>query len=107
MEPGTLYHLRNILHRSNVSDTPKSSFNAYEDFFLNTVVAHCVAAALKVLGMGDLQQPQTRYVFPDNLSTLSQQERHSLLSTICKDTLGEFLAIGLNAGTQTLLYLAQ
>ena len=43
---GTLYHLRNRIHRSNVPNIPKKDFNACEDFLDTVISSHVVAAAM-------------------------------------------------------------
>ena len=57
MQRGTLYHLRNLINRRNVTKKCKKDMNACEDFFETTVVAHVLACAMNMLGMsgvGDL-----------------------------------------------------
>ena len=107
LDSGTLYHLRNVIHRTNVSDTPKSSFHACEEFFVHAVVAHILAAALKVLGMKELHQAPETYQLPDNLASLEPEQRRLLLQTIANDILSKFLAIGLNSGTYVRMYILQ
>ena len=41
---GSLYQLRNILGRTNVGKDPTRDFNAYEDFFLEVISGHIIAA---------------------------------------------------------------
>ena len=41
---GSLYQLRNILGRTNVGKDPTKDFNAYEDFFLEVISGHIIAA---------------------------------------------------------------
>lgn len=44
-EKGTLYQLRNLIHRTNVPLDPEKNMNASEDFMLLVLHAHVVAAA--------------------------------------------------------------
>ena len=44
-EKGTLYQLRNLIHRTNVPLTPDKNMNAAEDFMLLILHTHVVAAA--------------------------------------------------------------
>lgn len=65
MEKGTLFQLRNMLNRRNVSTSVKSNVNAYEDFFDVITRGHIVAAALEHLGMSSLNaQPDPTMVDP-------------------------------------------
>ena len=50
-QPGTLFHLRNVLNRGTVVKDPKNDFNACSDFFHTVVEGHIVAAAMHTLGM--------------------------------------------------------
>ena len=55
LERGTLYHLRNVLNRRNVSTTVKKNVNAWEDFLHLTTTAHVLEAAMQYMGMGSLK----------------------------------------------------
>ena len=51
---GTLYHLRNLVHRKNVRNDPEKDVNACEDFLLTTVQSHFLSAAMTIFGMDSL-----------------------------------------------------
>lgn len=51
MDRGTLYQLRNLIDRRNVTTTPKNNVNACEDFLELVISGHAIAAAMKVLDM--------------------------------------------------------
>ena len=51
MERGTLFQLRNILNRRNISTDVKGHVNQYEDFFEVIFKGHVLSAALKHLSM--------------------------------------------------------
>ena len=55
LERGTLYHLRNVLNRHNVSMTVKKNVNAWKDFLHLTTTAHVLEAAMQYMGMGSLK----------------------------------------------------
>ena len=95
-DPGTLYHLRNTVNRSNVTRSPKDNFNECEDFFFTVVRAHIVAASMEVLGMGSLHEPPTKYVFPDT-HEMSPEQRKGLLITPAKDVISKFFNLGLHS----------
>ena len=97
MDAGSLYHLRNTVHRSNVTDSPKENFNACEEFFLTAVHAHIAAASMQILGMNGLQESPTKYVFPDNIDSLPGEQKKNLLQTIACDILSKYFFIGFNS----------
>lgn len=53
-DTGTLYHLRNLINRRNVTTTPKNSVNACEEFFLLVVEGYILITAMKAFGMSSL-----------------------------------------------------
>lgn len=54
MQRGTLFQLRNLLNRRNVSVNVKGSVNAFEDFLDVITRGHILSAALEYLGMSAL-----------------------------------------------------
>ncbi len=44
MEPGTLYQLRNLIHRRNVKPNPKTDVNSSEDFVEVITIGHVLSA---------------------------------------------------------------
>ena len=54
MERGTLYQLRNLIIRRNVTKNVKNDMNACEDFFEVVVVRHVIASAMELLGMSSI-----------------------------------------------------
>ena len=101
MDAGTLYHLRNTIHRSNVTDSPKDSFNACEDFFESVVRSHMVAAAMQTLGMKNTHDSPTMYKFPDNVDSLPNEQRKELLSTVARDIVSKYFSLGFNSSKQS------
>ena len=51
MERGTLYQIRNLINRRNVTTRPKSDVNASEDFLELVTDGYIVAAVMSYLGM--------------------------------------------------------
>ena len=70
-EHGTLYQLRNVLHRTNVSK-PDKDFNACDDFFVIIVNSHILAAAF--------HSPQHEICL-DNPTLSAALESHCMCST--------------------------
>ena len=99
---GTLYQIRNLLHRTNIVNKPANDFNSCDDFFKLVVNCHILAAAMKVLGMGvnchilaaamkvlgmgSLTDTPHEAVLPnaENICMMSNNERKSLLFEVCK-----------------------
>lgn len=54
MEKGTLYQLRNLINRRNVTKAAKSDVNSNEDFLEVVVMAYILVAATSYLGMSGL-----------------------------------------------------
>jgi len=48
-EKGTLYQLKNLLHRTTVPNDPGENMKAAEDFLLVVLHSHVVAAAKTIL----------------------------------------------------------
>ena len=49
METGTLYHLRNLIHRMNVKPYPKVDVYSSEDFFEMITIGHVLSAVMSHL----------------------------------------------------------
>ena len=54
MQGGTLFQLRNMLNRRNISTSVKANVNAWEDFMDVITKGHILTAALEYLGMTSL-----------------------------------------------------
>lgn len=66
MERGTLYQLRNLINRRNVTKHPKTDVNSNEDFLEVCLTGYIVVAVMKFLGMTDLHGcPLPSLVSPD------------------------------------------
>lgn len=66
IERGTLYQLRNLINRRNVTKEAKSDVNANEDFLEVSVMGYILVTAMSVLGMTDLHgAPLASLVSPD------------------------------------------
>ena len=89
-DKGTLFQLRNLLNRRNVSQIPKQNFDACDDF-LNTIVdSHVLAAAIEHLGMKSVSDLPSQSII-GNLVALSKQERSDVLLKISRDLVLRFV----------------
>ena len=67
MERGTLYQLRNLINRRNVTTEVKSNVNANEDFLEVVVTGYVIVTAMKFLGMSSLNNiPHASHVPSDS-----------------------------------------
>ena len=65
MEQGTLFQLRNLLNRRNISTSVKSNVNAWEDFLNVVTKCHIVPAVLDKLGMTSVNDfPNPSIIMP-------------------------------------------
>ena len=81
------------MHRSNVSEMPKDTFHACEDFFLTVVRAHIIAATLKTLGMDNIHDKPLLYSLPQNLESLPDHDLQSLLFSLVRDIVGKHFSL--------------
>ena len=67
MDVGTLYHLRNLVNRRNVTKQVKSDVNANEDFLELCVTGYILVAVMSFLGMTAIEDsPHSSIVSPDS-----------------------------------------
>ncbi len=67
MERGTLYQLRNLINRRNVTKCVKNDVNANEDFLEVCFTGYLIAAVMSLLGMTDMNgMPISSMVSPDS-----------------------------------------
>ncbi len=82
MEKGTLYQLRNLLNRRNISKHPKSNVNATEDFLEAVVIGHILATAMSYLGMTSLCDSPSTSLFTQDVWMEDDKERERILTEI-------------------------
>ena len=69
---GSMYRMRNVLGRSNISNTPRKNVNAAENFLTLVVESHVLAAAMQLLNLkalDDMPKEHSKY-FPQILTNL-------------------------------------
>ena len=84
MDIGTLYHIRNLVNRSNVNADPSKNVNSSEDFFLMVVHSHIIAASMQNLGMDSPNATPSTQLLLDDVWLQDADERMKLLKTICQ-----------------------
>ena len=94
MERGTLFQLRTILDRRNISTDVKAHVNAFEDFFDVINRGHIIAAALQFLKMNSLDDlPDADIVNP--LTWMEDDEyRRQVLMRISSGIVDKYVDLG-------------
>lgn len=88
-EHGTLQQLKNLLNRQLPND-PKADMNSYEDFLLVVGIGHILSAAMKQLGMTDIEDTPTE-ILPSNLADIGQDEKRRVMSTFIDAFIEKFV----------------
>ena len=65
MEKGTLFQLRNVINRRNVSSKPKAEVNAAEDFFEIAVIGYVISSTMSYLQMSSLEDVPDKDIIPE------------------------------------------
>ena len=97
-ERGTLYQLRNKLNRTNVVLNPTKDFNACDDFFVEVITGHIVAAAMAVLDMNSRSYNSCDTALPHAQDIWMQPHdvRRASLDTLCKAIFDRFVQFSFN-----------
>ena len=91
MEKGTLYQIRNLIDRRNITKHPKSDVNAAEDFLEVVIISHILTAVMTYLGMNSLNEmPSTEFLSQD-IWMSDDKERRELLTKISTDIVNNFV----------------
>ena len=85
---GTLWHLRCLIKRHNISKDVSKEMNELDDFFHSVAKAHVTAAAMHYFGMQEKTEKPTMHAWPHLLSMTQSTAPHwQYLST----TIGKFV----------------
>ena len=85
IDGGSLYQLRNIINRRNVTRSPSGNVTASEEFFLLVTEAHIITAAMTVFGMSSLDERPRAAEFPQRCEQQSTSiGRRVLLDAVDK-----------------------
>ena len=84
MERGTLYQLRNLINRRNVTKSVKSDMNACEDFFEVVVTGHIIASAMELLGMSSIDDVPSSTIIesPEEVWMKDDSERKAIIMEV-------------------------
>ena len=82
MDAGTLYQLRNLINRRNVSKDPTSNVSASEDFFLSVAEVHILSACMTVFEMTSVDDKPSEKIF--SLESLNSYARADTSQSKCR-----------------------
>lgn len=89
-QKGSLYQLRNMIGRINVT-TPKSRFDECEDFFILVVEAYTLVCGMELFQMTSLQDNATFPGVNDEVWLKSDDERRTMLLGMSSAIVKEFV----------------
>ena len=101
MDGATLYQLRNIINRRNITKSPSGNVTACEEFFLLVTEAHILSAAMTVFQMQSLDDVPKSTHFRHGSSNLSDVERNPLMQLAARDIITRF--VDMSFGRETPL----
>ena len=82
MEKGTLYQIRNLIDRRNITNKPKDIVNAAEDFVELVTVSHILTAAMSYLGMTAVNDLPSATAVPREAWMEDDDHRRRILQSI-------------------------
>ncbi len=98
-EIGTLFQLRNLINRRNISTEPDNNYNAHDDFLSLTVIGYVLGAAMEILGMESVNDQPHEEILPQTVWMLDKQERKLILQSLSDVVVSEY--VDLSAFAQT------
>ena len=98
-EHGTIYQLKNLLNRTNVTTVPKHNFNTCDDFIKLIITCFILAAAMKTLGMKELNDKPSSSLILERLK--SADDRKVAMDEICDKVVANFICTDFNKAPQT------
>lgn len=77
---GTLRHLKNVLHRSNVVHDPKNDYNAFSGIFETIVEDHIVAAVMEEFDIDAVSEKPKHTLLPEDVHSMPEEEQETMLA---------------------------
>ena len=98
MERGTLYRLRNLINRRNVSRKVKNDMNSCEDFFELIVTGYIIACAMELFGMSSVDAIPTSNIIqsPEEVWMKDDSERKSILMEVASAIVDQHVDLSTN-----------
>lgn len=79
IDGGTLYQLRNLINRRNVTKDPATNVSACEDFFIHVVEVHILSVFMTAFKMSSLDDKPSTEIFPSDLTEGNASVRQTCL----------------------------
>ena len=84
-EVGTLYHLRQLFHMTNVYASVKKNYKSAENLMLSATKAYFCCSFMKFAGLESLEDTPSRFELPPD------DADNDLKAEFLKDTIGQFV----------------
>ena len=97
---GSLYHLRQAIHRNNVTADPKKDVEACEQFMLSVTRAYLVVAALEFFGMQTVDDQPSTNAPPEG--TVSKDDKAKYLQETVRKFVDQFVPLHQNLSAAAL-----
>ena len=97
MDAGTLYQLRNLINRRNVSRDPTSNVSASEDFFTSVVEVHILSACMTVFDMTAVSDRPSESLFPRDVEDKDSLHRRQVLLDAVKIVMDKFVDFSMDS----------
>lgn len=91
MQRGTLFQLRNILNRRNISTKVKANVNAWEDFMDVITRGHILSATLEYLGMSSLDGTPNTQIVDKSIWMEDDEHRRKVLLEISMGIVNKYV----------------
>ena len=91
MEPGTLYQLRNLIHRRNVKPNPKVDVNSSEDFVEVITIGHVLSAVMSHLKISSFDEVPAEQVLSPNLWMEDDSVRKQVLNDNASSVVNKYV----------------
>lgn len=91
MERGTLYQIRNMINRRNVTKTPKKNVNAAEDFLEAVVIGYILAAVMNYLGMSSFDDMPLSSIISHDVWLEDDAVREKILNDVSRHIVDQYV----------------
>ena len=93
MEPGTLYQLRNLIHRRNVRANPKEDVNASEDFVEVIRTGHILSAVMSLLQISSFDEMPPESIVSHDIWMVDDAVRKQVLEGIASSVVNQHVQL--------------
>lgn len=91
MERDTLYQIRNMINRRNVTKTPKKNVNAAEDFLEAVVIGYILAAVMNYLGMSSFDDMPLSSIISHDVWLEDDAVREKILNDVSRHIVDQYV----------------